>query len=122
MTKNYSIDTLGGVTTVRFSEEPIMNVIRNAIDDVAENYLSELRLWDLSSEGINLTSTQIGEVAQYEKSKFLIPSKIAVVASKDLAFGLMRMYQVFREDELAEVNIFRTEREARAWLKEQPGQ
>ncbi len=58
MAKNYSIATTDGVTTVRFSIDPGVEDIRNAIDGVAENYLSKLRLWDLRSVGIELNSSQ----------------------------------------------------------------
>ena len=115
MTKKYSIESTAGVTIVRFSKMPEFEDLCDAIDDVTENYPSELRLWDLSS-GLNLTNSQIEQLAKYGKSKFRIPSKVAIVAPTDLAYGLLRMYDVYRQDELAEVMVFRTEQEARVWL------
>ena len=115
MAQKYSIDTTDGVTTVRFFNKPEFDDICNAIDDVAENYLSPLRLWDLSF-GLNLTDTQLRQVAAYGKARFSIPSRIAIVAPKDLTFGMSRMYAVYREDDLVEEKIFRAEEEARSWL------
>ncbi len=41
-----------------------------------------------------------------------------IVIPDDLAFGLSRMFEVYREDGLAGHMVFRTEEEARAWLEE----
>ena len=116
MIKNYSIDTTGGVTSVRFTKETGVEDIHNAIDDVAENYLSDLRLWDISSEGINLTSSQIKQLAKYGRSKFLLPSRVAIVVQEDLAYGLQKMFDVYREEGLSETRIFGSDQEAREWL------
>ncbi|MFC1813927.1 hypothetical protein ACFL03_14680 [Thermodesulfobacteriota bacterium] len=115
MGSKYLIESKDGITTVRFSIDPGLDDICNAIDDVAENYLSELRLWDLSN-GFSLTDAHLQKLAEYGKSKFLIPSKAAVVAPQDLAFGVARVHDVYREDEFLEQRVFRTEQEARAWL------
>ena len=116
MAKNYSIDTADGITVVRFYKSLGIDEIRAAIIDVAENHLSDLRLWDLSRADINLTSSQIEQLAKYGKSKFSIPSKVAIVAPEDLTFGLMRIYEVYRKQDLTEIKVFRSEQEARIWL------
>ena len=117
MDKNYSIDTVDGVTVVRFYKSLGIDEIRNAITDVAQNHLSDLRLWDFSKAEINLTSSQIEQLAKYGKAKFSIPSKVAIVAPEDLAFGLMRIYEVHREEDQAEIKVFRSEQDAWGWLK-----
>ena len=46
-------------------------------------------------------------------------SRLAIVAPQDIAFGLGRMYQVFRElspGSTKKVGVFRSLREASAWL------
>lgn len=44
-------------------------------------------------------------------------ARIAVVAWRDAAYGLSRMYQAYRGDEIpAELSVFRDMAEARAWL------
>ena len=117
MDKIYSIDTADGVTTVRFTKDPGVDDIRNAIDGVAENFLNKLRLWDLSSVSINLNSSQKKQLVEYGKSKFLVPSKVAIVAPEDLAYGLKRMFEVYREEGLTETAIFCTGQAALIWLK-----
>ena len=118
MGTNYRIESKDGITTIRFSTIPGLDDICNAIDDVAANYKSELRIWDLSN-GFNLTDAHLKKLAEHGKSKFLMPSKVAVIAPNDLAYGLARIHDVYREDRLSEQRIFRTEHEARAWLKSQ---
>jgi hypothetical protein len=67
-----------------------------------------------------LTSTQIQELADYAKTKFSPPSRVAIVATEDLAFGLSRMYEVFRAQEMVDIEIFRHEQDAQNWLKKKP--
>jgi hypothetical protein len=115
LSKNHSIECKDEITTVRFFMEPGLDDMCNAVYDVAENYPNELRLWDLSC-GINLSNIEIEQLSKYAKSKFLTPAKIAVVASGDLAFGLARVHDFYREQEIIEQRVFRTEQKARAWL------
>lgn len=116
MAKVYSIDSQDGVTAVCFSKKPGLDDLCKAIDDVAEHYLCELRLWDFNC-GLDMTENEIRRLAAYGKSKFLKPSKVATVAQKDLAFGVARIHDAYRKDELSEQRVFRSEQEARVWLK-----
>ncbi|MFC1524322.1 hypothetical protein ACFL6N_05985 [Thermodesulfobacteriota bacterium] len=115
--KNYSIDTIGGVTAVRFTQGAGVEDILNAIDDVAENYLNDLRLWDISDESLNLTGKEIRQLAKYGRSRFLLPSKVAIVASEDLAYSLRKTYEVYKDERLlSETRFFRSDQKARSWL------
>jgi hypothetical protein len=52
------------------------------------------------------------------------PSRLAIVAPGDFAFGLGRMYGAYRESDrrsTKEVRVFRTTAEALAWLEEARG-
>ena len=46
-----------------------------------------------------------------------VPGRSAVLASSNLVYGLLRMYEVFNEGNPAEVRVFRRPEEAMAWLK-----
>lgn len=115
MGTHYLIESKDGITTIRFSTSPGLDEICKAIDDVVEKYPSGLRLWDFSN-GFNLTDADLKKLGEYGKSKFAIPSKVAVVAPNDLAYGVARVHDVYRENQFLEQRIFRTEQEARAWL------
>lgn len=113
----YSIDKFGGITSVRFSRDPGLEDIKSAIDAVAENSkINELRLWDLSCVVINPGSAQLRQMADYARTRFLLPSRVAIVASDDLVYGLSRIYEIYREEGLVRHRVFRSEEEARTWL------
>ena len=120
MDKNHSIDTTGGIITVRFNREPGFEEICLAIDDVADKYPGELRLWDLSC-GLSLTNDQVQQLAEYGKSRLYKPARLAIVAPQDLSFGLLRMYEVYRKEDHINQRVFRNEQEARDWLKGSSG-
>ena len=117
MMRNYSIEIIDGVATVCFFEMPNVDDLRRAVDEVVEIGRHDLRLWDLSLSGVDLTSAQLKEIADYSKSKFSVPSRMAIVAPQDLAFGLSRMFEIYREQQQIAVRVFRTRTEALAWLK-----
>lgn len=77
-------------------------------------------LVDLS--GLEHTSVSAGtlrRVAQLFADNDRTPeqSKVAVVAPRDLFFGLSRMYEAYREGSAVRIRIFRSGEEARAWLE-----
>lgn len=117
MSKNYKIEYLNGITRVEFLTKPTFEDGIAAIDDISENYPYEKRLWDLSKTEFDFTLQEIIGIAAHCKSKFTKPSKIAYIASDELTYGEMREMMVYREaDPLAEVYVFRTEKEALDWL------
>ena len=116
MAKNYAIETKNGITKVRFSQAPGANDFRNAINDVADNYQCDLRLWDFGNEGMKITSHELREIARYGKTKFLKPSKVAIIAPKELDYISSQLYEIYRQDTLIEQKVFHTENEALSWL------
>ena len=117
MEKNYTVEITDDITVVRFLIKPGPDEIRMSIDDVAAMGASGLRLWDLSTDGWNLTTEELGEIADYAKTKLLLPSKVAIVAPRDLSYGISRVYEAFRRQEGLEIDIFRDEQAALNWLK-----
>lgn len=116
MPKDYSIIRTEDLTTVRFSKTISSDKIRNAIDDVAENSPTKMRLWDLTTVSYTLNAREIKILAEYGKSKPFPPSKVALIAPADWVFGLARMFEIYRKDQVAEHRVFRTEEEALVWL------
>jgi len=116
MGKNYSIATRDGVMTIRFSNAPGVEELFAALDDAAEGDPTRLRLWDFSSTGLRLSADEVRAVADYSRTKQFPPSRIAIVAPDDLAFGLSREFGAFRVEEQWRIEVFRSVEEARAWL------
>ena len=46
-----------------------------------------------------------------------VPARAAVLASSNIIYGLLRMYEVFNEGNPSEIRVFRQPEEAMAWLK-----
>jgi len=74
---------------------------------------------DLRSAQLDLAAAEIRDTARFilEHQPETPPSRVAVVTSRDLEFGLARMFEVFREDRVNEVEIFRDYGEALAWAR-----
>lgn len=117
MSKNYLIEHENGITKIKFYSKPTYNEAKDAIDDIAENFPYEKRLWDLNNVDFDFSTDEIIKIAAYGKSKFLKPNRIALIASDDLVYGEMRQFMVYREEESkADARVFRTEEEAINWL------
>ena len=119
MSKNYSIECINGITRIQFSSKPSYSEAQTIIDDIAENFPYEKRLWDLSNIKFNFTMNEIKAISAYGKSKFLKPNKLAIIAPDDLAYAEMRVFEVYREqEEHAVARAFRVEKEALEWLNQ----
>jgi len=71
----------------------------------------------MSEINFNFTTQEIISIALYGKQKFIKPNKLAIYAVKDLAFGEMRQFMVYREEENKAIpRVFRSEEEAIEWL------
>ena len=116
MAEVYTIESVDGITAIRFLKAPSTEEVRRAVDDVADNSPTNLRIWDLTCGGFTQSADQIKALADHAKSKPFSPSKVALLAPEDIAFGLSRVFEVYREDDVSEHMVFRTEEEARAWL------
>ncbi len=92
----------------------------SVIDRLAEENAYHLRLWDFSPVHFNWSMDEIRQVAEYGKARFPEENRLAIVANKDVAYGLFRAFQVFREQEGHSVPaVFREKNEALSWLEKQ---
>ena len=120
MENSHTIEVIDGVTVIRFERTPTYEEARAAIDDLAANFPYELRLWDFSSSDFDFSMTEIRNIAEYGKQRFVRPNSAAVVAPTDLAYGELRAFEVYRVEEgHSKARVFRTEAEALRWLKGQ---
>ena len=117
MPKIHTITHKEGITKVKFLVAPSYDQVKSIIDEITENYPYEKRLWDISEVDFDFSTTEIQMIAEYGKAKFTKPSKLAVYAVKDLAFGEMRQFEVYREEENKVIpKVFRDEQSAIEWL------
>ena len=80
-------------------------------------------LWDAS--GVDMSRLDRKEydrfIGQLASGKYYAEiSKTAVVASSDLQFGMMRMFEMTEDSEIRPLRIFRTYTEALKWLEVSP--
>lgn len=117
MPNTHSITHVDGITKIKFLEKPTLEQLKLIIDEIFESYPYERRLWDLSEIKFDLSFSEIQSIAAYGKEKFILPSKLAIYAVDDLAFGEMHQFNVYREEEGKTIpKTFRTEQEAIEWL------
>ncbi len=120
MTKKYTIQEVNDITTIVFLQAPTFDDAKEVIDTIAKNNSYHLRLWDFSSVLFNFTRDEIQEIATYGKSMFLEKNRIAVVAPQDLAYGMLRTFEAYRDqDSHSVVRVFRKTQEAMEWLEQQ---
>jgi hypothetical protein len=75
-------------------------------------------LWDLLDARMDLTRSEVRELADFitgHEPEGEI--RTAFVVSGDLEFGLVRMFEVFRESEGAQTFVFRDRQAAIDWLR-----
>jgi hypothetical protein len=53
-----------------------------------------------------------------KRPQMQVPGRAAVLATSNLIYGLLRMYEVFNEGNPAEIRVFRKPEEAMVWLKD----
>jgi len=76
-----------------------------------------LSLWDLRRATFDLGADEVRELAEFVKEAAPVSSlRTAFLVARDLEFGLIRMFAVFRETEGARAAVFRDRDEAIAWL------
>jgi hypothetical protein len=121
VTKNYTIKQVNGITIIAFSQPPTFDEAKEVIDKLANDNSYHLRLWDFSNAVFNFTMDEIKSIAVYGKSKFLEKNRLALVAPQDLAYGLLRAFEVYREQDahFSVPRVFRNRQEAMEWLEEQ---
>lgn len=112
----YSIKAANGIIQVSFSRQPEVEEFRHAIVEVAHHKNNQFRIWDLSC-GVTWTPDESAAIARYAKETFSTPaSKVAIIAPDNLTFGLFRVHDVFRQDDLTEQIVFRSAGEAYEWI------
>lgn len=115
MAKNYVVRSRGGVLEIRFLEVAKVGDLYNVFNEISETPIEKMRLWDFSA-GLDLSSTDVRELAEYVKSKEFQPIRVTVVAPSDMSFGLARMATGYREDYRTDQRVFRSLNDAREWV------
>ena len=101
LTKSELLETMD-----RYVREPYSSMPLGLFD------LSDVTFMDVSGDSVRAVARR---VAQQVDSR-LEEGKLAIVAPRDLLFGMARMYAILRADSPVEVQVFRGRDEAETWL------
>ncbi len=119
MATAYRIEQRQGITQVQFLVAPSIALFEQAIQEIAP-LRPQLRLWDLSGPGWHLSSAELARLADFARERFPLPARVAFVVGSDLAYGLTRIHEAFREQPQLAFGVFRDREEALAWLLAAP--
>jgi len=93
-------------TMDRYFREPYSTLPLGLFD------LSDVTFMDISGDSVRDAARR---AAQHVDSR-LEGGKLAIVAPRDVLFGMARMYEILRADSPVEVQVFRGRDEAESWL------
>ncbi len=69
---------------------------------------------------LNYSANEMRAIAARARGHWPGQAQVAYVAAGELSYGLMRMFQVFREEEGYQSRVFRDEQDAEEWLRTSP--
>ena len=115
----FDIKELQGVLMVSIEGSPDVEDIKQILDRIQTEpgYAHPARLWDFQKSIFNFSQNEIFDIASHAAAGEHQPAKLAILVKEDLSFGVSRMYEVFRNSDLTETNVFRDKTEALAWLR-----
>ncbi|MCR9261789.1 MAG: hypothetical protein NXH95_18890 [Pseudomonadaceae bacterium] len=114
---SHLITQSNGITYIEIEGLPTVDELILITDKASEMENIERSLWRLK-KGIDLEADDLRRVASHVSQLSLPKARAAIVASEDLAYGLIRMYLAFLDIEGVSVRVFREEEAAVAWLNE----
>ncbi len=112
MSQEISCREVHGVVTVRVGAGAQLQDMKAAVDAVQP---FDRRLWVVPH--LTASREDMQNLAAYLAAQPNKARRVAIVAAPDLAFGLARMFEVFRAEDGVPTRTFRTEDEALAWLR-----
>ena len=116
MSEDFLVEHRDGVDIVRILRTLSFEATLRALDEIVNHVSADRRMWVLS-EHMTLTSKEITEISARARDRWPLASRVALVASDDLAYGILRMYATYREDATLNNRVFRDEDAALAWLE-----
>jgi hypothetical protein len=118
MKATFDIFEKKGVLFICIEGDPTVDDIKQALDQTRDesgyNHLS--RLWDFRKASFDFNAEELEEIASHASTADLDPSRVAMLVSKDLSYGVSRMYEAYRKNPVTDVKVFREESEALEWL------
>lgn len=120
MNMTFKITKIQDILVVFIKGNPGVDDIKHILDQTqnASGYSHSSRLWDFRESNFSFSQNEVLDIASYASEADSQSSKVAILVKEDLSFGVSRIYEVFRQTNLTEINVFRDKAEAVAWLGE----
>ena len=114
----FDIHEKDGALFISIEGDPTVSEIKQAIDRTRDNsgYRHMSRLWDFRNASFDFSAEELEEIASHASTTDSAPSRVAMLVSKDLSYGVSRMYEAYRKNPVTDVKVFREESEALEWL------
>jgi len=121
MTEYCTFRVEDGITIAHFTKAPDAAAVGSVFRELAENYPQQRRLWDMRDIVIDQTRDELRQVASRSTSTFANPGRVAFAARDDLTYGLLRIFEVYSEQQAedSQTRVFRTFEDAKSWLLEE---
>ena len=119
MEMTYDITEMENILVVAIKGNARVDGIKHILDQIRNDagYTHSARLWDFQESSFNFSQSDVLDIAAYASTGDNRPAKVAMLVNEDLSFGVSRVYEVFRNTDLTETNVFRDKKEALAWLR-----
>jgi len=114
--KEYEIEDQSGISIIRLKRKLEFEEIIQVMLAVSTETVSEYRLWDMAA-GYDFSTEQIQAIAALGKQLWPDSARVAFMVKGDLAFGLVRMMEAYRDQEGYLTHAFTDEAEAIRWLR-----
>ena len=120
MVMTFEITEMQDILVVSIKGNPSVDDIKQILDQTrnTSGYSHNARLWDFRKSNFSFSQNEILDIASYASAADSRPGKVAMLVKEDLSFGVSRIYEVFRNTDLTETNVFRDKEKAVAWLRE----
>ena len=120
MNMSFDISEQDDILLVTIKGNPSVDDIKHILDNTRDSsgYSHNARLWDFREAAFNFSQHEIIDIAAYASLADEQPSRVAMLVSEDLSFGVSRIYEAFRYNDLTRINVFRDKAQAIAWLQE----
>ena len=120
MNMSFEISEQDDILLVSIKGNPSVDDIKRILDKTRDTtgYSHPARLWDFRDASFNFSQHEIIDIAAYASVADDRQSRVAMLVSEDLSFGVSRIYEAFRHNNLTRINVFRDKTDAIAWLQE----
>ena len=116
MDDRYEISYIDDIAVMRLSRALPLDELLEILPAIAEQIDNRKRMW-VANDRFVFTDEEIREIAKHGKKLFTEDSVVAYVAYDNLSFNLLRMLEIWREDERNKIKVFSEMAPALDWLR-----